>query len=132
MIERFSYSSLETYKKCPAQFRFRYIDKIAKTDEGIEAFMGKRVHEALEFLYNEVMSGRLIFLDGVIEKYYESWEQHWHGRIAIVRKKNKPKFYLSWGDAVLQPIIEHIALLLSRRLVLKLNIFFLWTVLRII
>ena len=37
MIERFSYSSLETYKKCPAQFRFRYIDKVIKRDEGIEA-----------------------------------------------------------------------------------------------
>jgi len=50
MIDRFSYSSLETYKKCPTQFRFRYIDKIYKDDEGIEAFMGKRVHEALEYL----------------------------------------------------------------------------------
>mgnify|MGYP003311101769 CR=1 FL=1 len=48
MIDRFSYSSLETYKKCPAQFQFRYIDKVIKKEEGVEAFMGKRVHEALE------------------------------------------------------------------------------------
>ncbi|MEA1882228.1 MAG: PD-(D/E)XK nuclease family protein [Candidatus Marinimicrobia bacterium] len=98
MIERFSYSSLETYKKCPAQFRFRYIDKITKTDEGIEAFMGKRVHEALEFLYNEVLSSRLPFLDGVMEKYHKLWEEHWHDRIAIVRKENKPKFYFELGE----------------------------------
>ena len=53
MIERFSYSSLESFKKCPAQFKFRYIKKIIKSHEGIESFVGKRVHEALEFLYNE-------------------------------------------------------------------------------
>ena len=54
MIERFSYSSLQTFKKCPAQFKIRYIDKVRKKDEGIEAFMGKRVHESIEFLYNTI------------------------------------------------------------------------------
>ena len=71
MIERFSYSSLETYKKCPAQFQFRYIDKVIKKEEGVEAFMGKRVHEALEYLYNEKLSFKLPFFDQVIEKYYD-------------------------------------------------------------
>ena len=76
MIKRFSYSSLESFKKCPAQFKFRYIDKIIKLHEGIESFVGKRVHEALEFLYNEKLSGRLIFYDGVIKKYHQNWEQN--------------------------------------------------------
>ena len=98
MIDRFSYSSLETYKKCPAQFRFRYIDKIYKDDEGIEAFMGKRVHEALEYLYEEVMACRLPFLDGIMEKYHKVWEENWHDRIAIVRKENKPKYYYELGE----------------------------------
>ena len=84
MIERFSYSSLETFKKCPAQFKFRYIDKIIKHHEGIESFVGKRVHEALEFLYNEKLSGRLIFYDGVIEKYHQNWKENWHDKIVIV------------------------------------------------
>ena len=61
-MNRFSHSSLETYKKCPAQFKIRYIDNIRKPDESIEAFMGKRVHEALEYLYNEVLDGRIPFL----------------------------------------------------------------------
>ena len=98
MIERFSYSSLETFKKCPAQFRFRYIDKIIKKDEGIEAFMGKRVHETLEFLYNEILASRLPFIDIVIEKYHETWNQHWHDRIAIVRRENTIKFYYELGE----------------------------------
>ena len=73
ILERFSYSGLESYKKCPAQFKFRYIDKIRKPDEGIEAFTGKRVHEALEFLYNEVQSGRLPFIDSILDHYEDIW-----------------------------------------------------------
>jgi len=95
MIERFSYSSLESFKKCPAQFKFRYIEKIDKLHEGIESFVGKRVHEALEFLYNEKLSGRLTFYDGVIEKYHQNWEENWHDKIVIVRKELKNQNY-SW------------------------------------
>ena len=98
MIERFSYSSLETYKKCPAQFQFRYIDKLIKKEEGIEAFMGKRVHEALEYLYNEKLSFKLPFFDQVIEKYYDLWEENWHDKIAIVRRENSKNFYFDLGQ----------------------------------
>ena len=95
MIERFSYSSLESFKKCPAQFKFRYIKKIIKSHEGIESFVGKRVHEALEFLYNEKLSGRLTVVDGVIEKYHQNWKDNWHDEIVIVRKELKNQNY-SW------------------------------------
>ena len=50
-LDYFSYSSLQSYQKCPAQFHFRYIKRIFKNDEGIEAFMGKRVHETIEYIY---------------------------------------------------------------------------------
>ena len=49
----YSYSAMQSFQKCPAQFQFRYIDRIFKKDEGIEAFMGKRVHETIENLYNQ-------------------------------------------------------------------------------
>lgn len=98
MIERFSYSSLQTYKNCPAQFKYRYVDKVIKQDESIEAFMGKRVHEALEYLYDEVLSSRIPFLDYILEKYHELWEKNWHKRIAIVKKENLMKFYYELGE----------------------------------
>ena len=53
ILEYFSYSGIQSFKKCPAQFKYRYIDKIYKKDEGIEAFMGKRVHESIEYLYQQ-------------------------------------------------------------------------------
>ena len=87
MINRFSHSGLSSYEKCPAQFRIRYIDRGDKQDEGIEDFMGKRVHEALEFLYNEILAGRIPFLDAVLDKYDALWVDHWHDRIAIVKRE---------------------------------------------
>jgi RecB family exonuclease len=102
MIERFSYSSLESFKKCPAQFKFRYLDKIIKLHEGIESFVGKRVHEALEFLYNEKLSGRLIFYDGVIKKYHQNWEKNWHDKIVIVRKELNNNSY-NWVGTLAGP-----------------------------
>ena len=97
-MEYFSYSSLETFNKCPSQFSFRYLDKILKKDESIEAFMGKRVHEALEFLYNDVLLNRLPFIDRIIEKYHEKWETNWHDRVAIVHKDKSIKFYYELGE----------------------------------
>ena len=99
MIERFSYSSLETFKKCPVQFKIHYLDKVVKPDAGIEAFMGQRVHEALEFLYDEVTHGKIPLLDTVLEKYRELWVHAWHDRIAIFRwEEFGPENYFALGE----------------------------------
>ena len=50
----FSYSQLNTFKICPQQYKIIYINGVRKVDESIEAFMGKRVHEVLEWLYSEL------------------------------------------------------------------------------
>ncbi len=98
MIERFSYSSLQTFKKCPAQFKIRYIDKVRKKDEGIEAFMGKRVHESIEFLYNTILKGQIPFVDHIVDYYREQWDKHWHNRIARVDNSMRPADYIRTGE----------------------------------
>ena len=90
ILEYFSYSGLQSFKKCPAQFKYRYIDKIYKKDEGIEAFMGKRVHEAIEYIYNQKMSGKLVTYDNVLKYHYSLWERSWHDKIGIVNKQILP------------------------------------------
>ncbi len=97
-LERFSYSGLESYKKCPAQFKIRYIDNIRKPDEGIEAFMGKRVHETLEHLYKEVNSSKLPFLDHILDFYKGTWNDHWHNRIAIAKRGERKENYFRLGE----------------------------------
>ena len=114
-LEYFSYSSLQSYQKCPAQFQFRYIEKIFKNDEGIEAFMGKRVHETIEYIYNQKNLGLNLSIDKIIEYHHSLWENKWHGRVAIVnrnilpvdREKNIPlwkkyaAFYFRTGEKCL-------------------------------
>ena len=98
MLERFSHSSIQTYKKCPAQFKFRYIDKIHKKDEGIEAFLGKRVHESIEYLYERVKSGFTPFVDEILKVHRSLWKEKWHRRIAIFYDHKSPRDYFSLGE----------------------------------
>ena len=90
ILEYFSYSGIQSFKKCPAQFKYRYIDKIYKKDEGIEAFMGKRVHESIEYLYQQKMLGNALSYDNLLKYHYSLWEKSWHDRIGIVNKQILP------------------------------------------
>ena len=114
-LDYFSYSSLQSYQKCPAQFHFRYIERIFKNDEGIEAFMGKRVHETIEYIYNQKKSGINLSIDNIVDHHHSLWKNKWHGSIAIVnrnilpmdREKNIPlwkkyaAFYFRTGEKCL-------------------------------
>ena len=61
--------------------------------------MGKRIHEALEYLYNEVLDGRIPFFDHVLDKYATNWQEKWHDRIGIVYSNTTPEQYRSIGEA---------------------------------
>ena len=86
----YSYSSLQSYRSCPAQFQFRYIDKIFKKDESIEAFLGKRVHETIEYVYNQKGEGLNQSYDNILSYYSSLWERKWHDRVAIANKQILP------------------------------------------
>ena len=56
----YSHSRLSTFEQCPLKFKFAYIDKIeTEIEETIEAFLGSRVHEALEKLYKDLKFQKL-------------------------------------------------------------------------
>ena len=49
----YSHSKLSTFEQCPLKFNFRYLQKIEpdfKTT--IEGFLGSKVHDTLEWVYN--------------------------------------------------------------------------------
>jgi len=90
----FSYSKINTYELCPQKYKINYIDKIKKSHEGIEAFMGKRVHEVLDWIFIERESlGNFFSVDLLLDKYEEFWKKKWHGNIylAMTPKKYKRK-----------------------------------------
>ncbi|MDI6846268.1 MAG: PD-(D/E)XK nuclease family protein, partial [Candidatus Saccharicenans sp.] len=51
---KYSHSKLSTFENCPLKFKLAYIDEIRVEEEGIEAFLGSRFHQAMEKLYSEL------------------------------------------------------------------------------
>ncbi len=94
----YSHSQLATYETCPQKYRLSYIDKIEVETEGIEAFMGSRVHETLEKLYRDLKVTKLNTLEELLDFYHRSWEKSWNDLIQIVRKSYSAEEYRYLGE----------------------------------
>jgi len=98
----YSHSQLSTYETCPHQYKLAYIDKIEVETEGIEAFMGSRVHEALEKLYRDLKVTKLNTLGELVNFYHQSWEKNWNDGIQIIRKDYNAENYRGLGEKCLR------------------------------
>jgi putative RecB family exonuclease len=102
-LAEYSHSRLSTFEDCPRKFRYRYVDQIKVDTEGVEAFMGKRVHEILERLYHHVARfGRPPSLAQVLERFRQDWARAWHDNVTIVRIENAPGYYRERGERCLE------------------------------
>ncbi len=98
MQKTFSPSSLNCFENCPRQYYYRYVEKVPVESEGIEAFVGKRVHEVLERLYEFVDQGMVPSLPRVIYRFHMFWEEHFDAdRLRIVRQENGFEDYRADG-----------------------------------
>jgi putative RecB family exonuclease len=97
-MPNYSHSQLSTYETCPQQYKLAYIDKIEVETEGIEAFMGSRVHEALEKLYRDLKVTKLNTLEELLDFYHQSWEKNWNDMIQIIRKDYSAEDYHRLGE----------------------------------
>lgn len=79
----YSHSRLSTFETCPLQYKFAYIHKIRREEEGIEAFMGSRFHDAMEKLYVELRS-RVMPIEELIRFYEEKWDAEYHEKVVVV------------------------------------------------
>ncbi len=98
----YSHSQLSTYENCPQQYKLAYIDRIKIETEGIEAFMGTRVHEALEKLYRDLKVTKLNTLDELLTYYHQSWEKNWSETVQIIRKEYSAEDYRRLGERCLR------------------------------
>lgn len=97
----YSHSRINCFENCKQQFKFRYIDKIDLGLEGIEAFMGKRVHETLEFLYHELNNGKIPEIKELLTVYTRDWDKYWHENIRIVKEQYSVDDYKKLGEKCL-------------------------------
>jgi len=98
----YSHSRLSSFESCPKQFHYRYVERRAVDTEGIEAFVGKRVHEVLERLNQFVERGLVPSLAKVVGRFRAEWEKHFDPeRVRIVRAENPPESYRENGERCL-------------------------------
>ncbi len=99
----YSHSRLASFENCPKQFHYRYLLHIPSPAESIEAFVGKRVHEVLEKLYQFVGQGRLPSVDAVLRRFRLNFEAAYDpSRVRIVRDGIPLAAYLEMGDRCLR------------------------------
>jgi putative RecB family exonuclease len=94
----YSHSQLSTYETCPHQYKLAYIDKIEVETEGVEAFMGSRVHDTLEKLYRDLRVSKLSSLEDLLTFYHQSWEKDWNEMVQVIRKQYSPEDYCRLGE----------------------------------
>ncbi len=97
MAETYSYSKLETFNQCGLKYKYQYIQRIQGDRETIEAFMGSRVHEALEKLYRDLHVTKLNSLDDLLAYYDAQWEKNWNDRVVVVRDDYTADHYRELG-----------------------------------
>ncbi len=97
-MQVYSHSRLGSYEKCPLQYRFRYIDRIKRETQGIEAFMGNRVHEVLERLYRDLLMSKRPGLDEMVALYHARWSEEFSPKVKIVKKEYTADHYRATGE----------------------------------
>ncbi len=98
VTELFSHSRLKCFENCPKRFHFQYVLQLPQETESIEAFVGKRVHEILERLYQFVGEGMVPSLPKVKSRYQQVWDTLYDpDRVKIVRQGVPLSFYRELG-----------------------------------
>jgi putative RecB family exonuclease len=98
----YSHSRLSTYENCPLQYKLTYIDHIKREKEGIEAFLGNRVHETLKKCYDVLQRTKCPTLDELLECYNGLWYKNWHDSISINNKELNSEHYRNLGEKMLE------------------------------
>jgi putative RecB family exonuclease len=123
----YSHSRLETFKNCPLKYKFNYIDKIKREEEGIEAFLGSRFHEVMEKIYKD-LPFRKYSLNELLDFYEDDWDKKYHDKIVITDNERKAKDYKEIGKKFIEdyykryyPFNQGKVLGIERRVIINLD-----------
>jgi putative RecB family exonuclease len=95
-MAEYSNSQLSKFEECRLQYKFLYVDGIKRKEETIEAYLGQRFHDALEWLYGE-KAFRVPPLEEVLDYYEKDWAEQWHDEIKIVKEGRTADDYRLMG-----------------------------------
>jgi len=95
-MPEYSNSQLSKFEECALQYKFLYVDKIKRYEEGVEAFLGQRFHDAMEWLYKE-RAFRIVPLEELLEYYEKDWAKQWHDEVKIRKEGRTQDDYRMMG-----------------------------------
>ena len=107
MAARYSISRLSCFRQCRLQYKYRYIDWLPVKVESIEAFMGSRVHEALQKLYDRIRKGdKPPERQWLEETYFDLWDKKAHPNLKVTREDRTADDYKETGRRCLADYYE--------------------------
>jgi len=84
------------------------LDKLTKDfDNSIEAFMGSKVHKALEELYKQQKLGTVLTLEKLLSYFKNQWKKDFTEEIKVVKKETKAKNYYNLAIKYLTDYYKH-------------------------
>ena len=98
----YSDSRLSMYEECPFKYKLRYRDNIKRDIEGVEGFLGSRVHETLKKCYDDLRLTRLDTLSDLLAYYNKIWQENWNDSIIIVKADLTQAHYRALGEKMIE------------------------------
>lgn len=103
----FSHSRITSFENCPLHYKYQYIDhvEVEKTST-VEAFLGSRVHESLQRLYQDLRFEKPMSLDNLLADFNSRWDKNWDDTVLIVRQEYTAENYRKMGERYLRDYYE--------------------------
>jgi len=98
----YSHSQLTTYQNCPLRYKLSYRDRIKRRIEGVEAFVGSRIHDVLKKAYDDVRMTKQNSLADLLLFYDKAWQENWHDEIVINRDGMTRENYQNLGRKLVE------------------------------
>ncbi|MDO8538297.1 MAG: PD-(D/E)XK nuclease family protein [archaeon] len=98
----YSNSRLNCFEQCPKKFEFKYLQRVGVPERlSIEAFLGKKVHEALEKLFKDLQHTKKNSLEDLLIFFEKKWKEDWRESIIVSKEDLSVENYFELGKKCL-------------------------------
>ena len=91
------------------KYKLRYRDGLKRDVEGVEGFLGSRVHETLKKCYDDLRFVKANSLSDLLAYYNKIWQENWHDSIIITRKDLTQEHYRALGERLVETYYKRYA-----------------------
>ncbi len=100
--ERFSFTQLIAFSKCPLQYKFAHVMKVPVRGKAVFSF-GKSMHNALAFFLDEKAVGKNVGFERLMEIFKKEWIDDWY------ESKAQQEEYWQLGEKSLRRFWEELS-----------------------